>query len=243
MDQRGDATCERLLQYHRLQRVGQAPASGKRGQAANEGAADDSVSDAADAGSEHSSSHEESSMEHPVPWVPKTHVDRDRLFAGRSVHLIVYGRNKFGEVPEVLLNLPPWRRYLVLDCRRLYRRRDWRHHHLADADGNNNKLVLQLTKHRKFASLVYHAKSLMTPVFRNWESWTGDILIGVRCNGGRQRSVGSARILEYFMKERGARVSRCYMNQRDFCGCSECHGQTDDIFLEAVCAFRRWWGA
>ena len=243
MDQRGDATCERLLQYHRLQRVGQAPASGKRGQAANEGAADDSVSDAADAGSEHSSSHEESSMEHPVPWVPKTHVDRDRLFAGRSVHLIVYGRNTFGDLPEILLNLPRTRRYLVLDCRRLYRDPDRRHHHLHRADGNNNKLVRELTKHMKFASLVYHAKSLMTPVFRNWESWTGDILIGVRCNGGRQRSVGSARILEYFMKERGARVTRCYMNQRDFCGCSECHGQTDDIFLEAVCAFRRLWGA
>ena len=84
------------------------------------------------------------------------------------MHLVVYGRRKFGDLPELLRNGLS-SSYVVVDCRRLYRDADRNHHHLYRADGNNGKLVLELTKHAKFPSLVDHAKALITPLLRHWE--------------------------------------------------------------------------
>ena len=127
----------------------------------------------------------------------------------------------------------PSTEFVQIDVHKLYQAPDWRKHHLSQADGFNEKLVLEQTHHRKFAMKVREAKEKLEPLF---ELGVGRIVIGVNCNGGKQRSVAFSRMLGAFLS-RSAWVEIKHMQRKRWCGCSHCQGDDEDTFALALSRF------
>ena len=102
--------------------------------------------------------------------------------------------------------------------------------HLSRADGWNERLVLEQTRHPKFGKKVREAKDKVQPLFRKK---AGRIVIGVRCNGGKQRSVAFARMIGAFLS-RSAWVTQKDVNIHRWCGCCDCQGEETEIFLSLI---------
>lgn len=149
-----------------------------------------------------------------------------------TVKLVTWGWREHGEMPIQCDEL--------IDVRRLFCEADYSAHHLSKADGWNDGLVLQLTRHRKFGTVVAEAAE---KVERLLSAGLPYISIGFRCNGGKQRSIGFFRLVQEQL-DRDKRVSIIdtrHLGQRRWCCCPECQCCHPDLFAEAFEEFSRFW--
>ena len=168
------------------------------------------------------------SRKHPDrPW--RTEANKTR------VSVITWGRRYYGDWPFELRTIE--NDLVVIDVRRLYREADHRAHHLSKADGCNDKLMLELTNREDFPKIVRFAEKTIEPrIFFKKR----DLYIGVRCNGGKQRSVGFARMLHHCLSldPRCALTPKIqHLNKERFCGCWECTNRTPEAYDEAIRRF------
>jgi RNase adaptor protein for sRNA GlmZ degradation len=130
---------------------------------------------------------------------------------------------------------------LVVDTRRLYRKPGYSQHHLSQADGFNDKLVLELTRHGKFPKIVSEAKEQLQVGIDRGDA---EIHLGVRCNGGKQRSVGFSRLLKTFLGSLGYTVLDIeHMGSWRHCGCATCTTPNWAAFNKALTRFAECWDA
>ena len=115
---------------------------------------------------------------------------------------------------------------------------------ISDADGWNDHLVRQLTLHRKFPQVVRAAADTLMPALRALPPGH-QLVFGIRCNGGKQRSVGFARMLVNHLQDEYDIVVRAgWCNEERFCGCADCarpHGAFPAVFDAAMVEFGRFW--
>ena len=91
--------------------------------------------------------------------------------------------------------------------------------------------------------MVDDAKTMLVPALKSWTAHSGEIILGIRCNGGKQRSVGMSRLIKFFLEARHTEVHASYLNRERFCGCHQCNGYVDPEFQMSVRAFEQCWGA
>jgi hypothetical protein len=116
----------------------------------------------------------------------------------------------------------------------------YKHNRFAHPHGWNNYLVRRLTEHELFHAVVKSAKRQLLarmPSLRPDQT----LVILVRCNGGKQRSVGVSRMLSECLEERGASVHSRFLASWRFCGCQECQGDRDDVWAQCMDAWRAAW--